>query len=375
MWCYEQVNSYIVTYGDKLMRTPLFHEHVKLNARIVDFHGWEMPVWYTGIVEEHMAVRNSAGVFDACHMGEIYVRGEGAEAFLNKVLTRDIPSMPKNKVFYGFFLNKSGGIIDDLTIYCIEPSESYMLCVNASNKDLDLKWLNDQSTEAAIIEDESSATSLIALQGPDSCRILKTCLDFDIDSLKKYTFAMHETSRYGAIMISKTGYTGAGGVEIFLNASHAPDLWSSLIEHGARPCGLGARDTLRLEMGYPLHGNDIDEAHTPLEAGLTFALDMEKQEFLGKDALEEQIRTGLTRHLRGLVLKDKGIPRQGCVCMKHGREVGTVTSGSISPVLNSGIALAYLDKTIHEQDEVEIVVRSKTLKATVVHPPFVSGTL
>ncbi len=357
------------------MRTPLFHEHEKLHAKIVDFHGWEMPVWYAGIIEEHMATRTGAGLFDAGHMGEIYVQGRQSVPFLERILTRNIKSMPGGKVYYSFFLNDSGGIIDDLTIYCLEPGERYMLCVNASNTERDLTWIISRNREGAAIEDRSPSIALLALQGPDASRILKSSLTFDTGTLKNYTFAMVETSRYGELMISKTGYTGAGGVEIFLDTEAAPLLWNELIGRGAIPCGLGARDTLRLEMGYPLHGSDIDESHTPLEAGLNFAVDMQKTSFIGRDALDEQLKSGLERRLAGLVLKDKGIPRQGCACVKDGREVGAVTSGSISPVLGTGIALAYLDSSVKDNDEVEIVVRSKPLKATVVHPPFVKGAI
>ncbi|HON37809.1 MAG: glycine cleavage system aminomethyltransferase GcvT [Desulfomonilia bacterium] len=355
------------------MRTPLYHEHEKLGARIVDFHGWEMPVWYTGIKEEHLAVRNSAGLFDASHMGEIWVSGKESAPFLNRVLTRDIPAMPKNRVLYSFFLNEQGGIIDDLTVYCVEPGESYMLCVNASNTENDLRWITGQNREGALIEDRSSQTALIALQGPDADRILKDYLDFDPDILKNYTFTMLATAQYGDIMISKTGYTGAGGVEIFLPSEKAPGLWSSLVERGARPCGLGARDTLRLEMGYPLHGNDIDETTTPIEAGLSFAVDLNKSGFIGQEALKRQSEQGVSRRLRGLVLKERGVPRQGFECMKNGQKVGTVTSGSVSPVLGTGIALAYLDKSVEEKDEVDIIVRDKHLKSTVVRPPFVKA--
>ncbi len=355
------------------MRTPLYHEHEKLGARIVDFHGWEMPVWYTGIKEEHLAVRNSAGLFDASHMGEIWVSGKESAPFLNRVLTRDIPAMPKNRVLYSFFLNEQGGIIDDLTVYCVEPGESYMLCVNASNTENDLRWITGQNREGALIEDRSSQTALIALQGPDADRILKDYLDFDPDILKNYTFTMLATAQYGDIMISKTRYTGAGGVEIFLPSEKAPGLWSSLVERGARPCGLGARDTLRLEMGYPLHGNDIDETTTPIEAGLSFAVDLNKSGFIGQEALKRQSEQGVSRRLRGLVLKERGVPRQGFECMKNGQKVGTVTSGSVSPVLGTGIALAYLDKSVEEKDEVDIIVRDKHLKSTVVRPPFVKA--
>ena len=357
------------------MRTPLFHEHVKLNARIVDFHGWDMPVWYTGIKDEHMATRTSVGLFDASHMGEIYVSGDAAVAFLERILTRNISSMKAGKVLYTFFLNEKGGIIDDLTVYCIIPSQLYMLCVNASNIPGDLDWIHKQNLGNAMIEDKSPTMSLLALQGPASAGILKTCLDFELESIRYFSFCELSTPEYGDIMISKTGYTGAGGVELFIPADKAASLWSCLIHAGATPCGLGARDTLRLEMGYPLHGNDLDEDTTPLEAGLSFAVDMDKPDFVGKAALAEQLRNGLTRRLSGLVLQEKGVPRQGYTCMKDETEVGIITSGSISPVLGSGIALAYLDVKVEEDDEVTVSVRSRNLKARVTKTPFVSGTI
>ncbi|MRR35818.1 glycine cleavage system aminomethyltransferase GcvT, partial [bacterium] len=270
-------------------------------------------------------------------------------------------------------LNDNGGIIDDLTIYCMDPGKEYMLCVNASNTANDVAWIRSLNAEGAAIDDRSPAMSLLALQGPEAARILSSCLGFDPDALRYYTFASVTSTVFGEVMVSKTGYTGAGGVELFLDNGKAPLLWKALVEKGAVPCGLGARDTLRLEMGFPLHGNDIDETTTPLEAGLAFAVDFSKPDFIGRKSLEKQTHDGLKKHLWGLKLKDKGIPRQGCMCMKDEREIGIVTSGSISPVLGTGIALAYLDRDIRKGDEVDIVVRSKKLKATVMHPPFVDG--
>lgn len=353
------------------MKTPLFHEHERLHAKIVDFHGWEMPVWYTGIMEEHQATRDHAGLFDASHMGEILVTGDQSVPFLNRVLTRDIPAMQKNRVLYTFLLNDEGGIIDDLTVYCIDPGQAYMLCVNASNTENDLAWIRSHNSEGAAIEDRSPCMSLLALQGPDASHILSACLGFDPDTLKYYTFASVLSAGFGEVLVSRTGYTGAGGAELFLGNGQAPLLWKALVEQGAVPCGLGARDTLRLEMGFPLHGSDIDETTTPLEAGLAFAVDFGKNDFIGRKSLERQSHDGLKRRLWGLMLEDRGIPRQGCVCMKGDREVGTVTSGSISPVLGSGIALAYLSSDVRKDDEVDIVVRSRRLRARVVNPPFV----
>ncbi len=357
------------------MKTPLYNEHVALKAKMVDFHGWDMPVWYTGIREEHMAVRSHAGLFDTSHMGEIEVKGEASVPFLDRMLTRDIPAMKQGQALYTFLLNEKGGIIDDLIISCLEPGAHYLLCVNSSNKDKDYGWLAGHNTKNAILEDVSSHYAMMALQGPAAGGILKACTGFDMAGLKSFGVAETETGPYGRLIVSRTGYTGAGGVEIFLPADTSPLLWKSFLEAGALPCGLGARDTLRLEMGYPLHGNDITESTSPLEAGLSFALDMNKPGFMGKQALLDQQATGLKRVLRGMEVFDRGIPREGCICRKDGLEVGVVTSGSISPVTGKGIALGYLDTAIKPADEILIEVRGKDLRAGVKKPPFVSGTL
>jgi len=357
------------------MKTPLYEEHERLGAKIVDFHGWEMPVWYTGIKHEHMAVRSSCGLFDVSHMGEIYVDTKKSVSFLDRILTRDIYSMKKGKVLYTFLLNESGGIIDDLTVYCIEPGLKYMLCVNASNTDNDFSWIRKNNSTGAGLDNKSSDIALLALQGPRSDKLLKSCLDFDLGDLRFFSFSIKQTKKYGELMISQTGYTGAGGVEIFMPQEKAALLWKDLLDAGAVPCGLGARDTLRLEMGYPLHGNDIDETTTPVEAGLGFALDMKKQGFIGKDTLSTQIRDGIKRHLTGFVLKDKGIPRQGCSCFKGDKEIGVITSGSISPVLDKGIAMGYVNNTFEPGEEVDILVRSRRLKALITRPPFVEGAI
>ena len=361
--------------GEIPMKTPLHHEHEKLNAKMVDFHGWDMPVWYAGIKEEHMAVRMHAGLFDVSHMGEIEVKGERAFPCLEHLLTRDITSMNQGQALYTFLLNEKGGIIDDLFIYCMEPGSRYLLCVNSANKDKDYDWMVAQNTKGAIIEDVSEGYAMIALQGPDSDQILKSCLAFDLADINPHTFAVIDTKVYGRLIISRTGYTGAGGVEIFLSPQAASLLWRSFMASGAIPCGLGARDTLRLEMGYPLHGNDITEAVTPLEAGLGFAVDLKKDDFIGKQALLDQQRLGIKRRLVGMEVLDRGIPREGCTCFKDDHEVGFVTSGSISPVRGIGIALGYVDVSFKEGDGLYIRVRDKLLQARIKRPPFVNGTL
>lgn len=358
-----------------VMRTPLYDEHVKLNARMVDFHGWEMPVWYKGIKEEHLAVRRDSGVFDICHMGEIFIHGPESAAYLDDILTRDVPSMKPGQALYTFFLNEAGGIIDDLIVYCLDPAGSFMLCVNSSNKDRDYGWMNSRNTFAAVVDDRSEGYAAIALQGPGSDRILKQSLGFDYGSVRPFRFSMVRSREYGELMVSRTGYTGAGGVEIFFPRETAPALWRSFIAAGAAPCGLGARDTLRLEMGYPLHGNDLSEETTPLEADLAFALDMQKAGFIGKQALLDQQSRGLTRKLTGLELLDRGVPREGCTCLQDGKAVGVLTSGSVSPITGMGMAMGYLDISVREGSEVFIDVRGRLLKARVRKPPFVKGAL
>jgi aminomethyltransferase len=357
------------------MRTPLYEEHVKLNAKMVDFHGWEMPVWYTGIREEHLSTRRKAGVFDICHMGEVFVSSQAGSPYLDRVLTRNIPAMKQGQALYTFLLNNNGGVMDDLIVSCLETGKRYMLCVNSSNKDKDYAWMCGQNTEGALIEDKSDDLAAIALQGPASAGVLKESLGFDLGTVRPFHFSMHRSPAYGELMISHTGYTGAGGVEIFFPKGNAPGLWRELVARGATPCGLGARDTLRLEMGYPLHGNDLTEYTTPLEAGLEFAVDFTKDDFIGKKALVDQQKKGLTKRLTGMELLERGVPREGCQCLKDGKVVGVITSGSISPVSGMGIAMGYVDAPIKEGDEIMIEVRGKYLRSRVKKPPFVSGIL
>jgi len=357
------------------MKTPLHHEHENLKAKMVDFHGWEMPVWYSGIREEHMAVRGHAGLFDVSHMGEIEVKGPMAAPFLDGLLTRDIAAMKQGQALYTFLLNEKGGIIDDLIISCLEPNAYYLLCVNSSNKDTDYEWMAGHNTGKAVLEDMSEHYAMVALQGPAAGGIIKACTGFDIDGLRRFCVAPWDSASFGHMIISRTGYTGAGGAEIFIEDGRVTALWRAFLDAGAVPCGLGARDTLRLEMGYPLHGNDITEATTPLEADLGFAVDMSKTDFIGRDSLIDQRSKGIRRILTGMIVLDRGIPREGCPCVREGVEVGTVTSGSISPVTGSGIALGYLDTRVHEGDEIFIEVRGKPLRSRVKKPPFVSGTL
>ncbi len=355
------------------MRTPLYNAHVKLDAKIVDFHGWDMPVWYAGIKAEHMATREHCGLFDVSHMGEVYVSGPEVLSYLNHILTIDVAKMSNGEAKYTFLLNEDGGIIDDLIVYCLCPAERYMLCINAGNRPADMNWLESKKIPGVKLQDKSDATAMLALQGPEARDILRNCLGFDQDSLAKFTFAEADHEKFGALLISRTGYTGSDGVEIFMDAELGEGLWDTFIDAGATPCGLGARDTLRLEMGYPLHGNDIDPQTTPLEAGLSFALDLEKDDFIGKEYLVQQKKQGLTRRLMGLELIDRGVPRQDQLCFAGEKQIGRITSGSISPVLGKGIALAYFDPDFKPGDKIDIDVRGKKIKAVIKRPPFVQG--
>ena len=356
------------------MRTPIFHEHERLGARIVDFHGWEMPVWYAGIREEHLAVRRHAGVFDVSHMGEILVGGDNAALFLDTLLSRDIPAMEQGRVLYAFLLNEKGGIVDDLMVSRLGGG-GFLLCVNAANKDGDLALIDGREHDRTTVRDASGEYAMIALQGPESDTVFTRCTGKDPGGLRPFHVATFPSDVYGDLLVSRTGYTGAGGVEIYVDPDRAAHLWRGLLDAGAVPCGLGARDTLRIEMGYPLHGSDITEETTPLEAGLDFAVDFNKADFIGMGALLEQRRLGLTRRLTGIELVDRGVPRDQCRVLKDKTQVGVVTSGSVSPVTGRGIALAYMSIDIDEGASVHVDVRGRLLAAAVKRPPFVPGVL
>ncbi len=353
------------------MRTPLYEAHQRQNAKIVDFHGWDLPVWYGGIKAEHMATRESCGLFDTSHMGELIISGPGCLADLNELLTIEIGQLKSGEAKYTFLLNEQGGIIDDLIVYCQAPGEKYLLCVNAGNREIDAGWISEHISDKTVLEDISDATAMLALQGPEAAAILSKVVELDLNSMPSFTFSEIETDRFGHLIIPKTGYTGAGGCEIFVDAEKAEALWEALIEAGAAPCGLGARDTLRLEMGYPLHGNDISTETSPIEAGLNFALNLNKESFIGLAALRAQKAGGVKRRLVGLEMIDKGVPREEQAILLDGNEVGKITSGSLSPVLGRGIALGYIDSQIETGSEILIQVRNRQLKALVTRPPFI----
>jgi len=360
-----------------LRRTPLSHAHHALHARMVDFAGWSMPVLYNSILEEHKAVREKVGIFDVSHMGELEIKGAGARDFLSYLVPSDISKMEEGGVQYSALLNDKGGIIDDLLIYMIAPNR-YFLCVNASNTRQDFEWISGQAVGFTDVEvaDLSRDYGMLSIQGPNAESLMGLIVSFPLSKLEYYQFVttmIDETN----ILLSRTGYTGENGFELFVSWRDTPLMWERIMSRGKslglRPIGLGARDTLRLEMRYPLHGHDMNEDTTPYEAGLGWIVKLDKGDFLGKEALVRQKGEGIKRKLVGIELVDKGIAREGYAIMKHGDKVGVVTSGTLSPTLNKGIALGYVPTEFSlVGTTLGINIRDKETEAVVVKTPFVS---
>ncbi len=355
-------------------KTPLHDRHVELGARMVDFAGWEMPVYYVGINEEHRAVRARAGLFDVSHMGQFEITGTGAEGLLRKALASNIDRLEEGQAQYSFLLNAKGGIIDDLIVYKL-PNKVWLLVVNAGNIATDLAHLKSFKHRAATITDASDDTAMIALQGPVAMELLA-------DIWPKKTPAP-ETGKAFTIVervvagvpsrVAYTGYTGEPGVEIMCAADRAGDLWDGILarrEHGVVPSGLGARDTLRLEMGYPLHGHDITQKTTPIEASLGRFVHLDR-EFLGSAVLDKQAAKGVKRRLVGLKIVDRAIPREGYPILADGEKIGTITSGTLSPSIDRGIGLGYVPEMFAKPGTVlQVDIRGRLRDAEVVKLPF-----
>lgn len=342
------------------------------------FAGYNMPISYTSINEEHNTVRNNAGVFDVSHMGEFIVKGPGALPLIQKICTNDAAKIAAGKAQYSCLTNEAGGIIDDLIIYCIEPEQTYMLVVNASNIEKDWNWIVQHNTEGAELENISDRTALLAIQGPKALEYMQQLTDVDLGAMKYYTFQKGTFAGVDNVLISATGYTGAGGCEIYFEDKDGASekIWNELFRvggpQGMKPIGLAARDTLRLEKGFCLYGNDIDETTTPLEANLGWITKFTK-DFVGRAPLESQKAEGTKRRLIGFEMLDKGIPRHGYKIQNAaGEEIGHVTSGTQSPTLSRAIGLGYVNKPFDaEGSDIFIIVRDKALKAQVVKTPFV----
>lgn len=369
-----------------MKNTPFTQKHIALGAKMATFAGYNMPISYTGINDEHAAVRNNAGVFDVSHMGEFILKGQHALDLIQRVTTNDASKLTNGKAQYSALTNNNGGIVDDLIVYCIEENKTYMLVVNSSNIEKDWNWIAENNINNAEMHNISEKTCLLAIQGPNATQILQPLTDIDILNLKYYTFVKGKFAGVDNVLISATGYTGSGGVEIYFPASsadredindNADKIWNGIFEAGKslniKPIGLGARDTLRLEMGFCLYGNDIDDTTTPLEAGLSWITKLNKTtSFTAKETLEKQKAEGIKKKLVGFEMVERGIPRHDYIIKDaDGNIIGSVTSGTQSPSLNKAIGMGYVnvDKATID-NEIFIDIRNNPIKAKIVKIPF-----
>jgi len=355
-------------------QSPLHSEHLRLKGRMVDFHGWQLPVQYEGLVAEHRAVRTAAGLFDVSHMGEIAVRGSQARDALNHLLTNGIRRLVDGQAQYNLMLLPGGGIVDDLVVYRL-AEDDWLLVVNAANRAKDVAWVSEQIGDRAEVEDISDSIAQLALQGPRAQEILARLTDLDLPAIKFYRFAKGTVAGVEGVLVSRTGYTGEDGFELYLPPDSAPGVWRAIFEVGAplglKPAGLGARDSLRLEAKFALYGNDIDETTNPIEAGLRWVVKMKKGDFIGREALRQVIKGGRKRRLVGLEVTGRGIARPGYSVEHEGEQVGRVTSGTHSPSLDRPIAVAYVAEGLHEVGtELQVRVRTRAVAAKVVPTPF-----
>ncbi len=350
-----------------LRHTPLYEEHKALGARLVDFAGWEMPVQYEGIKAEHEAVRMAAGLFDVSHMGEVVVRGPQAEEAVQRIVTRDVSRLSVGQAGYAAVCYESGGTVDDVLVY--RTPDNFLIVVNASNREKDVAHFREHTEDLdAEVADESDDWALLALQGPRAVELLQPFTETDLSSIKYYRYEVGEVDGAYAVL-SRTGYTGEDGFELFVRPNEAPGVWRRLIQAGAVPVGLGARDTLRLEAGMCLYGNELDAETTPLEAGIGFAVNLDKeQEFVGQEALRRENEEGLKKRLVGFKVEGRGIARHDYPVAVGGETVGSVTSGTLSPTLGEAIGLAFVAPDV--EDEFEVVVRNRPVAARTVPLPF-----
>ncbi|MBP9084085.1 MAG: glycine cleavage system aminomethyltransferase GcvT [Bacteroidia bacterium] len=357
-----------------MKQTALTDQHIALGAKMVEFAGYNMPVLYSGINDEHETVRKKVGVFDVSHMGEFILKGSDALDLIQRVTSNDASKLTDGKVQYSCLPNATGGIVDDLLVYRIDEA-TYMLVVNASNIEKDWNWIQSHNTKGVEMHNISDKTSLLAVQGPDAIKALQSLTDVDLASIEYYNFVKGTFAGKANILISATGYTGAGGFEIYFENEHAHHIWNEVFKAGApygiKPAGLGCRDTLRLEMGFCLYGNDIDDTTSPIEAGLGWITKFTK-EFTNSAALKKQKEDGVTRKLVAFEMIDRGIPRHGYPIQDaNGSVIGEVTSGTQSPSLQKAIGMGYVTTAnSKEGSEIYINVRDKGLKASVVKLPF-----
>ena len=360
-----------------MKKTPFTDIHIALGAKMSEFAGYNMPIEYgTGIIDEHLTVINQVGVFDVSHMGEFWVKGPNALRFLQKVCSNNIAALPVGKAQYNCFPNGKGGIVDDLIVYHYEP-EKYMLVVNAANIDKDWEWVNVNNAEAAILENASDNMAQLAIQGPKAQALLQQLTDVDLSSIPYYAFAVGRLAGVDNVIISNTGYTGAGGFEIYFYPQFGEQIWNAAFEagqpFGVKPIGLGARDTLRLEMGFALYGHEIDDTTSPIEAGLGWITKpADGKNLIDSDLIAKQRAEGVSRKLVGFELQERGIPRAHYDLVDvQGNTIGFVTSGTMSPTRKIGIGMGYVKTEFAKVGtEIAVQIRNKAVKAVVVKTPF-----
>ncbi|MFZ5432094.1 MAG: glycine cleavage system aminomethyltransferase GcvT [Bacteroidota bacterium] len=351
--------------------------HKAAGGKMVEFAGYELPVEFSGIKDEHMTVRNAAGVFDVSHMGEFWIKGPNALELLRKVGSNAPSLLMPGQAQYSCFPNGRGGIVDDYILYCFDQ-EKYMMVVNAANIEKDWEWISSHNSMGAELENSSDRISQLAIQGPKALEILQKITPVNLSEMKYYTFTVGEFAGVKEVIISNTGYTGAGGFELYMYNEDAETIWKAVFEageeYGIKPIGLGARDTLRLEMGYCLYGNDIDDTTSPMEAGLGWITKFNgDRKFIDRDFLAMQQKEGVTRRLRGFIMKDRAIPRQGYPLFNaEGTQIGQVTSGTMSPLLGYGIGMGYVSKEYAAfGNTIYVGIRDKKVPAEIVKTPFI----
>ncbi len=371
----KQYNQYLMNRTMN-KRTSFYNKHVALGAKMCPFAGWDMPIEYSGIIDEHMTVVEGVGVFDVSHMGEFWVKGRHAFSLLQRITSNDISALEIGKIQYSTLLHENGGIVDDLLVYMYDI-EKYLLVVNAANIDKDWEHINKQNVEHAELENASDWMAQLSIQGPKAIDVLEKLVDIDLKKIPYYHFSVGSLAGVDNVIISNTGYTGCGGFEVYFYPEQSKIIWNAIFEAGKeysiKPIGLGARDTLRLEAGFCLYGHELNDHITPIEAGLGWITKfVDDKPFLGRERMEKQKEEGVARRLVGIELQEKGIPREGYpIVDKNGQEIGVVTSGTMSPIRKVGIAMGYIDVPMNKVGtEVMVQIRKRNIPALVVKPGF-----